>query len=86
MKDVPAITGFQLIRLLALDGWQQGFKGTHGQALYKYLPDHGRTVRTVVPRTRSRLPSGTLGAILSVKQSGLGRGGLVALIQKYGLK
>lgn len=84
--DLPAITGFPLIRLLELDGWQPGRGGTHGQALYKYLPEQGRAVRTVVPRTRSPLPGGTLGAILSVKQTSLGRAALIALIQKYGLR
>ena len=86
MSDLPAITGFQLIRLLALDGWKRGRKGTHGQALYKHLSGENRTLVTVVPRTRTSLPRGTLGGILSVKQTRLGRNGLAALIRKYGLK
>jgi predicted RNA binding protein YcfA (HicA-like mRNA interferase family) len=86
MDSLPAITGFQLIRLLELDGWQRGRSGTHGQALYKHLPDERRTVTTVVPRTRASLPTGTLGAILSVKQTRLGRNGLAALMEKYGLR
>jgi predicted RNA binding protein YcfA (HicA-like mRNA interferase family) len=86
MKDLPAITGFQLIRLLELDGWSRGRRGTHGQALYKYLPDEKRTLVTVVPRTRAPLPQGTLGGILSVKQTRLGRAGLARLIQRHGLR
>ena len=85
MADVPAITGFQLIRLLERDGWQRGRRGTHGQALYRYSPSERRTRATVVPRTRASLPRGTLGGILSVKQTGLGRAGLAALIRKHGL-
>ncbi len=86
MKDLPAITGFQLIRLLELDGWQRGRGGRHGQALYKFVEREGRTLVTVVPRTRASLPKGTLAGILSVKQTRLGRDGLGALIRKHGLR
>jgi predicted RNA binding protein YcfA (HicA-like mRNA interferase family) len=86
MDSLPAITGFQLIRLLELDGWQRGKRGTHGQALFKFLPGERRTLVTVVPRTRASLPSGTLGQILSVKQTRLGRNGLAALIKRHGLQ
>jgi predicted RNA binding protein YcfA (HicA-like mRNA interferase family) len=85
-QDLSAITGFQLIRLLELDGWQRGLRGTHGQHLYKYLAGERRTLVTVVPRTRASLPRGTLGGILSVKQTRLGRAGLVALIRAHGLR
>lgn len=86
MKDLAATTGFQLIRLLELDGWQRGRRGTHGQSLYKYLAHEGRTLVTVVPRTRASLPGGTLGGILSMKQTRLGRAGLARLIQEHGLR
>lgn len=86
MKDLPAITGFQLIRLLELDGWVLGQRGTHGQALRKYLEGEKRTLVTVVSRTTASLPKGTLGGILSVKQTRLGRNGLAALIRKHGLR
>ncbi len=86
MKKLPAITGFQLIRLLEADGWRRGRRGTHGQALYKYLENEQRTLVTVVPRTTASLPSGTLGQILSVKQTRLGRNGLAELIRKHGLR
>ena len=86
MKNLPAITGFQLIRLLEADGWKRGRRGTHGQALYTYLQHERRTLVTVVPRTRASLPSGTLGGILSTKQTRLGRNGLAELIRKHGLR
>jgi predicted RNA binding protein YcfA (HicA-like mRNA interferase family) len=86
MKDLPAITGFQLIRLLELDGWRRGRRGTHGQALYKFIPEEKRTLVTTVQRTRASLPRGTLGGILSMKQTRLGRDGLAELIRKHGLR
>jgi predicted RNA binding protein YcfA (HicA-like mRNA interferase family) len=86
MKDLPAITGFQLIRLLELDGWQRGKGGRHLQALWKYVVRAGRTLVTVVPEVSHSLPKGTLGDILSVKQTRLGRRGLGALIEKHGLR
>lgn len=46
----------------------------------------GRIRVTVVPDKRSSLPPGTLAAILGPKQTDLGRDGLAALIDKYGLK
>ena len=85
MKNLPAITGFQLIRLLELDGWNRGKRGTHGQTLRKFVRGQRRTLVTVVSRSRASLPSGTLGGILSVKQTQLGRKGLAALIEKHGL-
>ena len=86
MKNLPAITGFQLIRLLELAGWERGKRGTHGQALYRYIKRKQTTLVTVVPRTRASLPASTLGQILSVKQTQLGRKGLAALIEKHGLR
>lgn len=86
MADLPAVTGFQLIRLLELDGWKRGRRGTHGQALYKRLSGENRTLVTVVPRTRASLPTGTLGGILSVKQTRLSRRRLIELIRKHGMQ
>ena len=86
MPDIPAITGYELIRLLELDGWVRGRRGTHGQAFYKYFSLEKRNRVTVVQRTRASLPSGTLGGILSVKQTGLGRKGLLELLAKQGRK
>ena len=84
MSDLPALSGYELIRLLELDGWQRGMRGTHGQSMYKYFASEGRKRVTVVSRTRARLPRGTLGGILGVKQTGLGRKGLLDLLRKHG--
>lgn len=72
---LPAITGRQHIRLLVLDGWDEGRRVNHGRSLHKRFPD-GRTRVTLVP-------DGTLGAILGLKQTGLGRNGLAALIREH---
>jgi len=82
---LPAITGKQLIRLLQKDGWEQRRKSNHGIALAKVCAD-GRTLVTVVPDKRSALPAGTLADILGPQQTQLGRSGLAALIDKYGLR
>jgi predicted RNA binding protein YcfA (HicA-like mRNA interferase family) len=81
---LPAITGRQLIRLLKLDGWEEGRRANHGRSLHKTFDD-GRTRVTLVPDKRTPLPTGTLAAILGAKQTGLGRDGLATLIEKYGL-
>ncbi len=82
---LPAITGKQLIRLLQKDGWERRHRCTHGVSLAKHLPN-GRTLVTVVPDKRSSLRPGTLAAILGPDQTALGRKGLAALIDRYGLK
>ena len=87
MSDhLPAITGFQLIRLLQRDGWLLKHRGRHGQVLSKFFQNEGRHRVTVVSRTRASLPTGTLAGILSDKQTGLGRDGLGQLIKKHGLR
>ena len=80
---LPAITGKQLIELLQKDGWVIGRKATHGISLTK--PFGNRTRVTVVPDYRVSLDTGTLSAILGVKQTGLGKKGLLDLVNKYGL-
>jgi len=81
-EGLPAISRVDLIHLLEQDGWKIGRKATHGVSLSKAYPSGVRV--TVVPtRTRS-LPTGTLRAILSVKQTGLGRRGLQRLLETYG--
>lgn len=82
--DIPAVTGKQLIKLLRRDGWEPGRKATHGICLTKKEAS-GKTLLTFVPDVRASLPVGTLSAILSNKQTGLGRKGLLRLIEKYGL-
>ena len=79
---LPAITGRQLIRLLILDGWEEGRRTNHGRSLHKTFPD-GRTRVTLVPDKRTPLPIGTLATILGPKQSCIGRDGLAALIANH---
>jgi predicted RNA binding protein YcfA (HicA-like mRNA interferase family) len=81
---VPAITGEQLIKLLQKNGWELGRPTAHGKALKKRIND--RTLVTWVDDTTESLPTKTLGQILSVKQTCLGKKGLLELLNKYGLK
>ena len=79
--SLPAITGRQLIRLLKKDGWIVGRKANHGRTLYK---DFGyKKIVTFVPEKNSILPDITLSQILGVKQTGLGKKGLLQLLNKY---
>jgi predicted RNA binding protein YcfA (HicA-like mRNA interferase family) len=80
------ITGRQLIRLLELDGWQRRDRATHGIFLYKHFSGEKIPRSTVVPDKSDDLPGGTLGAILGVRQTGLGKNGLDTLIRKHGLR
>jgi len=80
---IPAITGKQLINLLKKGGWEEGRRVTHGISLTKHIGQ--RTRVTVVPDTRASLPRGTLQAILSTKQTGIRKRGLLELLNKYGI-
>jgi predicted RNA binding protein YcfA (HicA-like mRNA interferase family) len=80
-STIPAISGNKLISLLKKDGWEEKRRVTHGVALAKRLGD--RTRVAVVPSKSSSLPTGTLMAILSYKQTGIGKAGLLTLIKKY---
>lgn len=80
---LPAITGNQLIKLLKQDGWVYQRDANHGAAYSKKIK--GRNIVAIIPIKNDSLPNKTLGAILNVKQTGIGRKGLVALIEKYGL-
>lgn len=71
------------MRLLELDGWTRGGRRTHGVFYYKHFPGERFPRSTVIPDKSDSLPSTTLGAILSVKQTGLGRTGLQELVDKY---
>lgn len=82
--ELPAITGIQLIKLLRKDSWTPGRRAKHGICLTKKFGDITRV--TFIPETRESLPEGTLSAILSSKQTGIGRAGLRKLIEKYGIK
>lgn len=50
----------------------------------KFDPESSRTLVTTIPK-RSPIPRGTLAGILGPKQTRIGRDGLLALIDKYGL-
>ena len=79
------LTGRQLIALLEKDGWRRGGRRTHGVFLYKQFPGEKVPRTTVVPDKTDDLPDGTLGVILGVKQTALGKTGFQQLIDKYGL-
>lgn len=81
--SIPAVTGKQLIKLLKKDGWVVGRKAKHGISLTKNIGD--RTLVTVIPDTRASLDKGTLMAILNIKQTRLGKKGLLKLINRYGI-
>ena len=53
-KDLPALTGFQLIRILESSGFIQHRETKHGIALKKKVGD--RTIVTIVPNTNKSLP------------------------------
>lgn len=80
---IPAITGDQLIELLQKDGWTTVRKTTHGISLFKDFGDFKRL--TIVRKGETPIASGTLAAILSLKQTGIGKKGLLQLLNTYGL-
>ncbi len=86
MGDLPAITGNQLIALLKKDGWteKRHKNPTHGVVLVR-ADKSGRTRIALVPAKNKSIPQPTLGAILSVKQSGITRKGLEEMIERHGL-
>ena len=84
-KDIPALSGIQLIELFLLAGWQERGIVRHGVFLVKYDCDIQRERWVTIPRKRKSLPKNTLHCILSVKQSGLGRTGLQRLIEEFGI-
>lgn len=71
------------MRLLERDGWTQGGRRTHGVFYSRRFPGEQFPRSTVIPDKAEPLPPTTLGAILSVKQTGLGNAGLQDLINKY---
>ena len=79
------LTGKQIIALLKRDEWSEGGKRTHGVFFSKKFPGERLPRTTIVPDKGDPLPDGTLGAILGVKQTGLGKAGLSELVQRYGL-
>lgn len=80
---VPALTGEQLVCLLEKDSWEIGRRATHGMTLTKRAGD--RTLVTVVPTSADTIPAGTLSDILGPSQTRIGKKGLLALLNKYGM-
>lgn len=81
----PALTGEQLISLLEKDGWVRLGYRTHGVSMQKKMKD-GQILVTVIPIKKNKsIAEKTLGNILSVKQTRIGKAGLIALIEKYGV-
>ena len=69
--------------LLDKDGWEQGGRRRHGIFYSKLYPGESIPRSTVIPDKSDELPDTTFGAILSVKQTGLGKTGLNDLIEKF---
>jgi len=66
-----------------MDSWVIDGQRTHGVALKKDVGS--RILVTIIPTASSSLPIGTLQQILGNKQTRLGKVGLLALLNKYGL-
>jgi len=80
---IPALSGKKLIKLLEKDGWEFHRRTRHGIALIKTV--NNRTNITIVQDTRAIIPEGTLLDILGQKQTGIGKKGLLKLVNKYGI-
>jgi predicted RNA binding protein YcfA (HicA-like mRNA interferase family) len=80
-ESLPALNGEELIEYLNFDGWVDCGKCTHGITLKKYV--NKECLITTIPIKKKRMPTGTLGDILSVKQTRLGRNGLLGIIKKF---
>ena len=80
---LPALSGKKLINLLEKDGWSAMCRTRHGVALIKKIGD--RTRVTIVQDTRAIIPEGTISDILSQKQTGIGKKGLLELVNTYGI-
>ena len=83
MADLPALSGRQFVRLLEADGWRFVRYSRHGALLTKRVGGESKNV--VVKDTSRDIPNGTLARILGQRQTGLGRDGLLRLIERHGL-
>ena len=72
------------MRLLKADGWIQGHRTTHGVAFTK-IDKQGQCRTTIVPDKGRPLVPSTLHLILGLKQTCIGRQGLLELIERFGL-
>ncbi len=77
------ISGRELMRLLEREGWTPDRLRNHGVLYFRRFPGERLPRSTVIPDRSEPLAPGTLGSILSVRQTGLGRVGLQNLIDKY---
>ena len=82
-KQIPAISGIELTKLLQKDQWLVKGYCRHGMMLQKDIGE--RKLITVIPQKSCSLPKGTLSDILGPRQTRIGKDGLLALIDKYGL-
>ncbi|HEX7318788.1 MAG TPA: hypothetical protein VF399_00320 [bacterium] len=80
---VPAITPNQLIKLLCLGEWVEHRRSKDGVCIKRKIGKHWQVA--FIPIHDAVLDSGTLHAILGTKQTGIGRKGLLDLLNKYGL-
>ena len=80
-SKLPAMTGEQLLTLLVKDGWRTCGRKTHGVGITKNI--NGRNIVSVIPT--KPLVDFVLSAILGPKQTGIGKKGLLELLNKYGL-
>ena len=78
------ISGRGLADLLRKDGWSEGRRTRHGIVFKKQFPGERAPRYTIVSDKPGGLKRKTLGAILSVSQTGLGFQGLQELIDRYG--
>lgn len=82
-REIPPVTGRQLIRLFIRDGWE--VKRQHSShVILSKMDREGRHRVVVIPNRRSPLPDGTLNAIIGLRQSGIGRSGLRELLDRLG--
>ncbi len=79
--QIPALNGYQLIKLFVKDNWHYARKAKHGRSLWKLFRDRKRVI--IIPEDRKPLDQGTLAAILGPKQSKIGKAGLRKLLEKY---
>ncbi len=79
-QKIPALSGIELIKLLRKEGWIEHRQTNHGVALTKKISD--RTKVTIIPKSKTSLPKGTLMAILGPKQTGIGAKGLLELLNR----
>jgi hypothetical protein len=77
---LPAISGPELAVLLESDGWMLDCRSTHGLTYKKIVA--GRLLITTIPSKKRPLCNSTLHQILGVRQTRLGRAGLLRLLRK----